>query len=162
MYVHTCTSLHIDMCDHQSHVRTYIRTYISQYSTITLYCECVLLCTLLGGRYILYYLIPSVHLDSAAYQSFICGYSTYESSLKHIFHTKALHYGHIAKSFALRESPSVISPHQSKQPAKSVAGNTVRVKHKRPAVVSTHSAQENTDEYFGDVVVGPKVKRKKR
>ena len=32
-------------------------------------------------------------------------YATYPSSLKHIFHIKNLHLGHVAKSFALREAP---------------------------------------------------------
>ena len=41
----------------------------------------------------------------SAYQSFVRAYATYPSSLKHIFHIKNLHLGHVAKSFALREAP---------------------------------------------------------
>ena len=33
-------------------------------------------------------------------------YATYPSHLKEIFSMKDLHLGHVAKSFALRESPS--------------------------------------------------------
>lgn len=47
------------------------------------------------------------HLKAAktAYQSFVRAYATYPSSLKHIFHIKNLHLGHVAKSFALRDAP---------------------------------------------------------
>lgn len=41
----------------------------------------------------------------SAYQSFVRAYATYPSNLKHIFHIKNLHLGHVAKSFALREAP---------------------------------------------------------
>lgn len=44
-----------------------------------------------------------------AYQSFIRAYSSYPSGLKHIFHAKSLHLGHVAKSFALQETPQEIS-----------------------------------------------------
>lgn len=49
-----------------------------------------------------------------AYQSFIRAYSTYPADLKHIFHIKSMHIGHVAKSFGLREAPSKIAKfHQS-------------------------------------------------
>ncbi|XP_046842206.1 probable ATP-dependent RNA helicase ddx31 [Xenia sp. Carnegie-2017] len=41
-----------------------------------------------------------------AFRSFIGAYNTFPSSLKHIFHPRNLHLGHLAKSFALRETPS--------------------------------------------------------
>ena len=41
----------------------------------------------------------------SAYQSFVRAYATYPTNLKHIFHIKNLHLGHVAKSFALREAP---------------------------------------------------------
>ncbi|NXR14055.1 DDX31 helicase, partial [Semnornis frantzii] len=40
-----------------------------------------------------------------ALQSFLCAYTTYPRSLKHIFHIKSLHLGHVAKSFGLRDAP---------------------------------------------------------
>jgi ATP-dependent RNA helicase DDX31/DBP7 len=91
----------------------------------------------------------------SAYHSFVCGYSTYESSLKHIFHTKALHYGHIAKSFALRESPSAILPQQDQQSFKT--GSTRASQTKLKSSVT----ENNMDEYFGGFVVGPRVKQRK-
>lgn len=45
----------------------------------------------------------------SAFQSFVRAYSTYPSSLKHIFHIKNIHLGHLAKSFALREAPTSIT-----------------------------------------------------
>lgn len=50
-------------------------------------------------------LIIKYFLCVAAYQSFVRAYATYPSNLKHIFHVKNLHLGHVAKSFGLREAP---------------------------------------------------------
>ncbi|XP_041049918.1 probable ATP-dependent RNA helicase DDX31 [Carcharodon carcharias] len=44
-----------------------------------------------------------------ALQSFIRAYATYPTNLKHFFHVKALHLGHIAKSFGLRDAPQNLS-----------------------------------------------------
>ncbi|XP_058549697.1 probable ATP-dependent RNA helicase DDX31 isoform X2 [Neofelis nebulosa] len=40
-----------------------------------------------------------------ALQSFIRAYATYPRELKHIFHIRSLHLGHVAKSFGLRDAP---------------------------------------------------------
>ncbi|XP_073909032.1 ATP-dependent DNA helicase DDX31 isoform X3 [Castor canadensis] len=40
-----------------------------------------------------------------ALQSFIRAYATYPRELKHIFHVRSLHLGHVAKSFGLRDAP---------------------------------------------------------
>ena len=40
------------------------------------------------------------------FRSFLRAYSTHSKSTKHIFHPKKLNIGHVAKSFALRETPS--------------------------------------------------------
>ena len=45
-------------------------------------------------------------LARKSYESFVRAYSTHPKSEKHIFHPKKLHFGHIAKSFCLRENPS--------------------------------------------------------
>jgi len=44
-----------------------------------------------------------------AFQSFVRAYATYPADLKRIFHVRNLHLGHVAKSFALAETPSKIS-----------------------------------------------------
>ena len=54
---------------------------------------------LFGSREIFFFIIL------VAYQSFVRAYATYPSHLKHIFHVKTLHLGHVAKSFAVREAP---------------------------------------------------------
>lgn len=40
-----------------------------------------------------------------ALQSFIRAYTTYPRELKHVFHVRLLHLGHVAKSFGLRDAP---------------------------------------------------------
>jgi ATP-dependent RNA helicase DDX31/DBP7 len=44
----------------------------------------------------------------SAFQSFLRAYSTHSAATKHIFQLRALHFGHVAKSFAMREPPSAI------------------------------------------------------
>eukprot|EP00002_Diphylleia_rotans_P000425 TRINITY_DN10226_c1_g1_i1.p1 TRINITY_DN10226_c1_g1~~TRINITY_DN10226_c1_g1_i1.p1 ORF type:complete len:827 (+),score=179.87 TRINITY_DN10226_c1_g1_i1:177-2657(+) len=44
-----------------------------------------------------------------AYTSYIRAYSTKCSAIKHIFHVKNLHVGHVAKSFGLTSTPTEIS-----------------------------------------------------
>nr|XP_004485291.3 LOW QUALITY PROTEIN: probable ATP-dependent RNA helicase DDX31 [Dasypus novemcinctus] len=44
-----------------------------------------------------------------ALQSFIRAYATYPRELKHIFHIRSLHLGHVAKSFGLRDAPTNLS-----------------------------------------------------
>ncbi|XP_042537169.1 probable ATP-dependent RNA helicase DDX31 isoform X1 [Dipodomys spectabilis] len=44
-----------------------------------------------------------------ALQSFIRAYATYPRELKHIFCIRALHLGHVAKSFGLRDAPRNLS-----------------------------------------------------
>ncbi|NWV59252.1 DDX31 helicase, partial [Malurus elegans] len=47
----------------------------------------------------------TVRWAKKALQSFLCAYTTYPKNLKHIFHIKSLHLGHVAKSFGLRDAP---------------------------------------------------------
>ncbi|NWU65057.1 DDX31 helicase, partial [Pterocles burchelli] len=47
----------------------------------------------------------TVRWAKKALQSFLCAYATYPRNLKHIFHIKSLHLGHVAKSFGLRDAP---------------------------------------------------------
>lgn len=55
-------------------------------------------------------LSSSTHASSArkAFLSFIRAYATHPSTEKDLFHVKFLHLGHLAKSFALRETPDEI------------------------------------------------------
>lgn len=45
----------------------------------------------------------------SALQSFVRAYATYPRELKHIFHVRSLHLGHVAKSFGLRDAPKNLS-----------------------------------------------------
>jgi len=56
------------------------------------------------------YLIPQA---GDAFQSFLQAYSTHSKETKHIFNIRHLHLGHVAKSLALKETPSSISQHSS-------------------------------------------------
>lgn len=43
-------------------------------------------------------------------------YATHPSDEKHMFHVRNLHLGHLAKAFALREAPGVVSKPRSSKP----------------------------------------------
>ncbi|XP_035197652.1 probable ATP-dependent RNA helicase DDX31 isoform X2 [Oxyura jamaicensis] len=47
----------------------------------------------------------TVRWAKKALQSFLCAYAAYPRNLKHIFHIKSIHLGHMAKSFGLRDAP---------------------------------------------------------
>ncbi|EIN11282.1 DEAD-domain-containing protein [Punctularia strigosozonata HHB-11173 SS5] len=47
-------------------------------------------------------------LASQGFSSHVRAYATHPSDEKHIFHIRNLHLGHLAKSFALREPPSMV------------------------------------------------------
>merc|ERR1719342_1194910 len=46
---------------------------------------------------------------SQSYVSLVRSYASYPKDVRHIFSFKALHLGHIAKSFALRDPPNKIT-----------------------------------------------------
>ena len=41
------------------------------------------------------------------FTGYIRSYATHSKETKHIFHVRSLHFGHVAKSFALREQPKM-------------------------------------------------------
>jgi hypothetical protein len=59
-----------------------------------------------------------------SYLSFIKAYSTYPSPLRQYMHVRYLHLGHLAKSFALRDSPtdiaSLVANSKTKKPERVV------------------------------------------
>jgi ATP-dependent RNA helicase DDX31/DBP7 len=74
-------------------------------------------------------------------------YATHPSSEKHVFHVRNLHTGHLAKAFALRETPSGLGA-QSKAKSNSKARDSSRPKAKgksanpskiKPVAVSTNA-----------------------
>ncbi|XP_072287350.1 ATP-dependent DNA helicase DDX31 isoform X2 [Pyxicephalus adspersus] len=53
-----------------------------------------------------------------ALQSYIRSYATYPKNLKHIFHVRSLHLGHVAKSFGLRDAPHKLGKQLAGSPKK--------------------------------------------
>ncbi|KAJ1814475.1 ATP-dependent RNA helicase dbp7 [Coemansia sp. RSA 2598] len=53
--------------------------------------------------------ITAMRLAKQAYLSSIRAYATHSSAEKHIFHVRFLHFGHLAKAFALRETPNQVA-----------------------------------------------------
>jgi ATP-dependent RNA helicase DDX31/DBP7 len=61
----------------------------------------------------------NVEMARRAFASHLRAYATHPSDEKHIFHIRHLHLGHLAKSFALRETPSAVSGHGKSRTATS-------------------------------------------
>ncbi|KFO82490.1 putative ATP-dependent RNA helicase DDX31, partial [Cuculus canorus] len=105
----------------------------------------------------------TVRWAKKALQSFLCAYTTYPKNLKHIFHIKTLHLGHVAKSFGLRDAPQNLT-------ALPAAGSKKKTKPrpKRSNVLKkTHGkhrlAEILRSEYSSGMDTGvSKVKRKKK
>ncbi|KAJ1967699.1 ATP-dependent RNA helicase dbp7 [Dispira parvispora] len=60
-------------------------------------------------------LVQPKDLAQAAFLSSVRAYATHVSSERHIFHIRKLHLGHWAKSFGLRETPTQVGAHGSKE-----------------------------------------------
>ncbi|XP_074871345.1 ATP-dependent DNA helicase DDX31 isoform X2 [Carettochelys insculpta] len=105
----------------------------------------------------------TVRWAKKALQSFLCSYTTYPKILKHIFHIKSLHLGHVAKSFGLRDAPQNLSASVAASP-----GKRTKLKPKRPELHrKTQSKRRLAEilrsEYSSGMDSGvSKVKRTKR
>ncbi len=47
-----------------------------------------------------------MEMSKQAYFATLRAYSTHSKETKHVFHIKKVHLGHLAKSFALRDTPT--------------------------------------------------------
>ncbi|NXY61338.1 DDX31 helicase, partial [Callaeas wilsoni] len=103
----------------------------------------------------------TVRWAKKALQSFLCAYTTYPRNLKHIFHIKSLHLGHVAKSFGLRDAPQNLT-------ALPTAGSKKKTKprpRRADLLKKTHGKQRLAEilrsEYSSGMdTAGAKVKRK--
>ncbi|GAA5914876.1 putative ATP-dependent RNA helicase [Sporobolomyces salmoneus] len=64
----------------------------------------------------------NAELARKAFQAHIRAYATHPSAEKHIFNTKSLHLGHLAKSFGMREAPGHPSAGSSSSSKKGSSG----------------------------------------
>jgi ATP-dependent RNA helicase DDX31/DBP7 len=86
-------------------------------------------------------------LARSSYLAFVKAYATHCKAEKYIFHHKKLHYGHLAKSFALKDPPSQILRRQlegnryqgetSSIAPTSSKSSSFKMKRKRPAETTT-------------------------
>ncbi|NWI96771.1 DDX31 helicase, partial [Pitta sordida] len=102
----------------------------------------------------------TVQWAKKALQSFLCAYTTYPRNLKHIFHIKSLHLGHVAKSFGLRDAPQNLTALPS-------AGSKKKTKPrpKRPDLLKRTQGKRRLAEILRSEYssgMDTKVKRKKK
>ncbi|XP_030647617.1 probable ATP-dependent RNA helicase DDX31 [Chanos chanos] len=109
----------------------------------------------------------AVQSAKKALQSFLRAYTTYPSSMKHIFHIRGLHLGHTAKSFGLRDAPGGLA--SATATANPRAGkkdkNKAKDKEKRPPKKQSSKQREASlmlSEYASGLRQGLKSKKKKK
>ncbi|XP_069729357.1 ATP-dependent DNA helicase DDX31 isoform X2 [Phaenicophaeus curvirostris] len=105
----------------------------------------------------------TVRWAKKALQSFLCAYTTYPKNLKHIFHIKTLHLGHVAKSFGLRDAPQNLTA----LPATGSKKKTKPRPKRSDVLKKTHGKRRLAEilrsEYSSGMDTGvSKVKRKKK
>uniref|UniRef100_A0A7S0NQY3 ATP-dependent RNA helicase n=1 Tax=Calcidiscus leptoporus TaxID=127549 RepID=A0A7S0NQY3_9EUKA len=77
---------------------------------------------------------PFLHSAAcAAFTAYIRAYATHAKAVQRLLHVGQLHLGHVAKSFALREPPSILTRQQHKK----------AVKSKRPTLPKDQGAASN-------------------
>ncbi|PIN10933.1 ATP-dependent RNA helicase [Handroanthus impetiginosus] len=75
-------------------------------------------------------------LAKDAFCSWVRAYTAHRGELKQIFMVKKLHLGHVAKSFALKEQPSLVNRSIQKQIKKRKRDDRQKVKPKKRRVIS--------------------------
>ncbi|XP_030391356.1 probable ATP-dependent RNA helicase DDX31 isoform X1 [Gopherus evgoodei] len=104
----------------------------------------------------------TVQWAKKALQSFLRSYTTYPKTLKHIFHIKSLHLGHVAKSFGLRDAPQNLSASMAASPGKKTKLQPKRPDLRRKTQGKRRLAEILRSEYSSGMDSGvSKVKRKK-
>ncbi|XP_048043641.1 probable ATP-dependent RNA helicase DDX31 [Megalobrama amblycephala] len=107
----------------------------------------------------------SLQTAKSALQSFLRAYTTYPSSLKHIFHIRNLHLGHAAKSFGLRDAPQGLGSSITTNPANSKDSKKGKDKAKRPPKKLTAKQRVSNlmrSEYFSGIEGESKSKKKRK
>ncbi|KAJ1875911.1 ATP-dependent RNA helicase dbp7 [Coemansia sp. RSA 990] len=106
-------------------------------------------------------------LAKQAYLSSIRAYATHITAERHIFHVKYLHFGHLAKSFALRETPNQVAQGKgNNSKAEDVKKENKEKREKELALKKKPTFKRGNDisEFaVGDISAyyGPRVKRTK-
>jgi len=107
-------------------------------------------------------------LESArnAYFSYVRGYSTKEKAVKHIFSARALHLGHVARSFALKEQPKeLVKSHKLSNQGKQIEDEhllkSTGKKRNSKLAFNKSNRKRNTDETNSSDDEIPKSKAKK-
>ncbi|XP_018421259.1 PREDICTED: probable ATP-dependent RNA helicase DDX31 [Nanorana parkeri] len=94
-----------------------------------------------------------------ALQSYIRSYATYPKNLKHIFHIRSLHLGHVAKSFGLRDAPQSLSKQLAGKPKKYRKDQHKRADGHKLVRKKTHFSDLVNSEYSSGFT--PKIKKGK-
>jgi hypothetical protein len=89
---------------------------------------------------------PLLESARAAYHAYVRAYSAKEKAVRHIFSARALHLGHVARSFALKEQPKELSKAQrnAQREESDVIKSTGRKRNNALAFGRTNHNNSNT------------------
>ncbi|KAM3911348.1 ATP-dependent DNA helicase DDX31 [Leptodactylus fuscus] len=91
-----------------------------------------------------------------ALQSYIRSYATYPKDLKHIFHVRSLHLGHVSKSFGLRDAPHNLSQQLAGNSKKQKAMKSKRTDRHKTVTRKQRFSDLLTSEYSSGFPARPK------
>lgn len=104
---------------------------------------------------------PSM-LARKAFLSHVRAYATHSADEKQFFNVRALHLGHLAKAFALREAPRSLGAKSSQIATSTKSNDVTATKRSRPTTTTTDSDsdddEEDEDEAGSDYEVSTKKK----
>lgn len=108
-----------------------------------------------------------IGLAQQAFLSSIRAYATHVASERHIFHVRLLHFGHMAKAFALRETPHQVASGKGNNTKADKTKLKNKEKREKEAAAKRKPIYKRTNDIsefaVGDIAAyyGPRVKRGK-
>ncbi|KAI8322522.1 DEAD-domain-containing protein [Martensiomyces pterosporus] len=111
--------------------------------------------------------VTASRLAKQAYLSSIRAYATHISAERSIFHIRFLHFGHVAKAFALRETPNQVASGKGNNQKAAVAKKDKKEKKEKELAIKkkpTYKRGNDISEFaVGNISAyyGPRVKRSK-
>jgi hypothetical protein len=135
------------------------RSFVRAYTTCVVLFRRASLAQCEVGKFFRSFRIPSDNVN-------LSSENRYPTHLKRVFHVKNLHYGHVAKSFALREAPTDVG-HTGKPASKAAVARAHKAdagrKRKEEEKQRRKDNRVHQNEFAGtQSLSGPKPKKRKK
>jgi ATP-dependent RNA helicase DDX31/DBP7 len=98
-----------------------------------------------------------LEMARSAYTSYICSYPTKEKAVRHIFSARALHLGHVARSFALKEPPKALVKAQVRSEATRNASSMMETDGRKRKSKALTFQDPVTDDSYNDKEIAQQI-----